>query len=402
MSMTAAQRARLDASQRRLLRGVARLPRLEGEGPRRYMHRGNELIRESVEHDHEPWISWSALLERKKFLFAGHVVRHDELDCQEGLRYHSLLSEAVAWRSLQWQRAARVRGHEPLHGRGSPRRWEQHLFNWSLLRFNTQWTELARTLSVQQWRSLWDDFWTFLNSDDACRAMPSRELCNCRCGNVHFANVPCWPGFDGHTWCYVDRRDGSRGRFLATGPEQEYEIGMRVLRTDGAAPGQGGQEPIQSVGLGAALFVVGDGGVQPDRLFSVQVAGTNNIVAELHAIHAGLQQALLSDWPHMVVESDCKPVVGWIQGTMQIDAKHTYLRPLVTACRNLFFELLRRMRVQVRWIPRNVNRVADALSKLGARGYSVPWLSLPECMQSLPDMPWLCEVLPLCGVDVPG
>ena len=126
------------------------------------MDRGNELVADSLEEGGEPFMSWGALLEHCKFLFAGHAVRHDELDHEDCVHYHSLLSEALAWRSLQWQRARRVAGTEPLHRwGGSPKRWEQQLFDWALLRFNTQWTELARCSSVQQWRNLWDDFWAF-------------------------------------------------------------------------------------------------------------------------------------------------------------------------------------------------------------------------------------------------
>ena len=46
------------------------------------------------------------------------------------------------------------------------------------------------------------------------------------------------------------------------------------------------------------------------------------------------------------------------------------------------------------------NTIADALSKLAAQGRELPWMSIPDVLHVLPDMPWLSEVLQLSGIDV--
>eukprot|EP00973_Karenia_brevis_P023473 3231277-Karenia_brevis.AAC.1 len=57
-SLTAWQRDRLDAAQRRLLRGAARLPRLVNEGPRQYMHRANSFVADLFDDAALPFMSW--------------------------------------------------------------------------------------------------------------------------------------------------------------------------------------------------------------------------------------------------------------------------------------------------------------------------------------------------------
>eukprot|EP00973_Karenia_brevis_P012475 1693027-Karenia_brevis.AAC.1 len=47
----------LDASQRRLLRSVALLPRESTEGPRQYMHRANEFVIQVFADDAVPFDS---------------------------------------------------------------------------------------------------------------------------------------------------------------------------------------------------------------------------------------------------------------------------------------------------------------------------------------------------------
>eukprot|EP00973_Karenia_brevis_P014389 1960000-Karenia_brevis.AAC.1 len=155
LTLTKAHRETLDASQRRLLRSVAQLPRESTEGPRQYMHRANEFVLKVFADDAVPFRQWSELLEHRKFTFAGHVVRHDDVVEEGNARFSSLLSEILEWRCLAWQRGLRSRSEEPLHRRGRPRRWEQELFDWALLRYNTNWMEVARATSTAQWSALW-------------------------------------------------------------------------------------------------------------------------------------------------------------------------------------------------------------------------------------------------------
>eukprot|EP00973_Karenia_brevis_P042566 5893255-Karenia_brevis.AAC.1 len=95
------------------------------------------------------------------------------------------------------------------------------------------------------------------------RLVPATGLVDCRCGNVHFANRPCWPGFDGQEWCYFQRCDGSRGRSLCFGPQPVYEDGVMVLRCDGACPGQGQFVASTKIGMGAWAFAVCGGTTCP-------------------------------------------------------------------------------------------------------------------------------------------
>lgn len=91
-----------------------------------------------------------------------------------------------------------------------------------------------------------------------------------------------------------------------------------------------------------------------------------------------------------------------LKGSLGALYPYAALRDLLVECRSMLYELLRRGPVSFRWISRNVNTVADALSKLAAREHNVAWTTIPELMQFLPDMPWLFEVLGLLGIEIQG
>ena len=133
---------------------------------------------------------------------------------------------------------------------------------------------------------------------------------------------------------------------------------------------------------------------------SYSTLGRNNIVAELLGVQCALDRALMHDWSNVIVECDCKPVVGWMRGTDLLGAEHGYLKPLVVHCRGLLFELQRKAKVQIRWISRNRNTVADALAKQAARGYALHWVAVSEAVAMLSVKPWLREVLQKCGVEI--
>ncbi len=394
-TMTVAQRDKVDAAQRRLLRSAARLPRIEGEGPRSYIHRANEFIADVFSEDPGGFHTWSAYLERRKFVFAGHAVRYDEIDLEPSIRYHSVLSEVLAWRSLHWQRSARARGAEPLHRVGHPRRWEQMLFDWALLRFNTQWTEIARSSSTSQWETLWPDYWAFVTAPTATRRVPDCPLVNCRCGGVHFPDKPCWPGFRGQEWVYFVRADGTHGRVLLVGPLIAYDVGAYVFRCDGACPGQGGPQRRRGgrIGAGAWLFHCRHDSYRP-VCFATSAAGdgTNN-VAELMAMQMCLQLALERRLEYVIIECDSKVVVNWILGDYRLQSSDTGLIQLYRTTRNPYFRLLTRARVQLRWIPRNRNGTADALARHAVE-FTLPWTEFggsdPVVSRSAP---WLLRAM---------
>ena len=65
------------------------------------------------------------------------------------------------------------------------------------------------------------------------------------------------------------------------------------------------------------------------------------------------------------------------------------LRSLYTKARNLYFELSMCSDVEIRWISREQNKIADALAKHAAHGFLVPWTAFASAV--IPE--WLQRVM---------
>ena len=72
----------------------------------------------------------------------------------------------------------------------------------------------------------------------------------------------------------------------------------------------------------------------------------------------------------------------------------------IVHCCGLLFELQRKARVQIGWVGRNRNTVADALAKRAARGDEFAWAAVSEAVAMLSVRPWLSEVLLKCVVEI--
>eukprot|EP00973_Karenia_brevis_P061212 8511219-Karenia_brevis.AAC.1 len=185
--------------------------------------------------------------------------------------------------------------------------------------------------------------------------MPGVDFVCCQlCGNVHWGDRPCWPGFDGQMWVVVPTSDGRVVRLLAQGPQPRYDGCQFVLRCDGAAPGQGRSDgSSRPCGAGAVLLEGEDGHLLPVRVWCQTLRPASNNVAELYAMWACLQYVIGARPNCAVVESDSKLVVGWVTGTLAFGGRSLALRTLYEQARRAYYEASQHVTVHIRWISRN-------------------------------------------------
>ncbi len=187
-TLTHVDRRNADTAQRRLLRSVARIPRQPDEDKRAYLHRCNAFINPLIEGER-----WSQLLDKRKFKFAGHVVRH--VSPSTWPQFPSLVSEVIFWRSLDEQRRDRLHDCELIKRVGKPIRWEADLWDWCRAEFNTSWLEVARTLTTEQWLAQADNFDSFLQRPYHERRSKVAQVICPTCFNLHDYGRPmCWQG----------------------------------------------------------------------------------------------------------------------------------------------------------------------------------------------------------------
>eukprot|EP00973_Karenia_brevis_P048613 6748898-Karenia_brevis.AAC.1 len=105
----------------------------------------------------------------------------------------------------------------------------------------------------------------------------------------------------------------------------------------------------------------------------------------MQGVRLCLQYALDHGSDKVYVECDSRVVVDWVRGERLLHpAAAPALRDLYAEVRNLFFRLLNRSAVRLRWISRNCNGTADVLAKRAAQDSSFPWTRFSN------DMPdWL-------------
>jgi len=85
--------------------------------------------------------------------------------------------------------------------------------------------------------------------------------------------------------------------------------------------------------------------------------GATNNVAEWSALEHGLRAAAALRPERLEIRGDSKLVINQLTGSWRMHAAH--LRPYLVRC----LELLRGCNWQARWIPREQNEAADALSR---------------------------------------
>jgi hypothetical protein len=132
-TLTTMHRQIMERGQWRLLRSVVRVPLQIGENRHEYVQRANGIVRGLVDP-----VSWVHMAERKKFTFAAHYVRHDDLGAD--LSFPTLRSEAIQRRCLQQQYS------DQFYRRGPAHPWAyghlvtrlEELYFWTLIMFNAQ------------------------------------------------------------------------------------------------------------------------------------------------------------------------------------------------------------------------------------------------------------------------
>lgn len=90
---------------------------------------------------------------------------------------------------------------------------------------------------------------------------------------------------------------------------------------------------------------------------------TTNNIAEHYALYLGLKHALTLDYKKISVFGDSKMVINQMAGIFSIDRTKPYGK-YATDNMNLKYELLEKDRkLFFNWIPRELNSIADELSK---------------------------------------
>lgn len=158
-------------------------------------------------------------------------------------------------------------------------------------------------------------------------------------------------------------------------------ISRVVVEADGGSRGNPGP-----AGYGAVVLDGVTGEVLAERAAGIGVA-TNN-VAEYAGLIAGLTAALELGAADVDVRMDSKLVVEQMSGRWQV--KHPSMKPLAKEAS----ELVRRLeRVRFSWIPREKNKLADALANaaMDAAARGEVWVSAGASQPDDAASAWLAE-----------
>ena len=370
----------LDVAQRRIFRSVARVPRLPGEEPRAYLHRANTIVHtELAKHSLSLQERWSETFQRRKFEFAGHISRHDDISSSP-VRYSSLASEVQDWNSLRFSREMRASNTEPKHRTGRPVRWEAELFQWGLICHNTHWQEIARCSTTVQWNNMWPDFQLFLCRPYRERYPPALPLHQCvACGNTHNMVDPCWkgPGISENIWIRSQRNDGRFIRQLAYQPAVDRTSTSFIFRFDGAVFNNQ-DVTIRKAASGVVFYT--PGASEPRSIRYQYLGNHTSMYSEFYGALVALAsvQAMLDidPTPMILVEGDNKVVIDTLSGNaaLPVDSE---LRLLATHVRSYWHYVRYYGCVCCRWTPRARNYHADYVAKFSAQtGSTSDWVDL--------------------------